>query len=55
MATVQASPENGPGANGATGRFAEEETKMPDGLVKLVLIGSVGFFLGAAFVGWVYG
>lgn len=28
---------------------------MPDGLTKLIIAGSIGFFLGAAFVGWVYG
>jgi len=28
---------------------------MPDGLLKVVFIGSIGFFLGAAFFGWFYG
>jgi len=28
---------------------------MPDGLLKVVIIGSVGFFIGAALVGWIYG
>lgn len=28
---------------------------MPDGLVKLMLFGSVGFFVAAAFLGWAYG
>jgi hypothetical protein len=29
--------------------------KMPDGLMRVAIIGSVGFFLGAAVFGWVYG
>jgi hypothetical protein len=28
---------------------------MPDGLVKLMIFGSIGFFFGAAFLGWAYG
>lgn len=28
---------------------------MPDGMVRLVLLGSIGFFIGAAFFGWAYG
>jgi hypothetical protein len=28
---------------------------MPDGLLKVTIIGALGFFIGAAIVGWVYG
>jgi hypothetical protein len=31
------------------------ERTMPDGLAKVIIIGAIGFFLGAALVGWVYG
>ena len=27
---------------------------MPDGLVKLIIIGAVGFFVGSAIMGWAY-
>lgn len=44
-----------PERDGATGRFDEEQADMPDGLVKVIIIGCVGFFFGAAIIGWVYG
>ncbi|MBU6527660.1 hypothetical protein OGR47_11785 [Methylocystis sp. MJC1] len=47
--------ESGPSADVATGRFGEEQADMPDGLVKVIIIGCVGFFFGAAIVGWIYG
>jgi hypothetical protein len=28
---------------------------MPDGLFRVVLIGFIGFFIGAVLVGWMYG
>jgi hypothetical protein len=28
---------------------------LPDGLLKVMLIGCCGFFIGAVLVGWVYG
>lgn len=28
---------------------------MPEGLLRVIIIGAIGFFLGAAFVGWFYG
>jgi hypothetical protein len=28
---------------------------MPEGLTKVMLMGFVGFFIGAAILGWVYG
>jgi hypothetical protein len=28
---------------------------MPEGLTQLIIFGVVGFFVGAAFVGWAYG
>lgn len=35
--------------------LARERADMPDGLVKVIIIGCVGFFFGAAIIGWVYG
>jgi hypothetical protein len=52
----QEPPEkNGSSADVATGRFADRNTTMPDGLYKIVLIGTIGFFIGAALIGWAYG
>jgi hypothetical protein len=47
--------KNGSSADVATGRFADRDTTMPDGLYKIVLIGTIGFFIGAALIGWAYG
>ncbi len=32
-----------------------EGSDMPEGLVKLIIFGAFGFFICAAFTGWVYG
>jgi hypothetical protein len=32
-----------------------EGSNMPEGLVKLIIFGAFGFFVCAAFTGWVYG
>lgn len=32
-----------------------EVQQMPKGLLNVLIIGAIGFFLGAALVGWVYG
>jgi hypothetical protein len=33
----------------------ESDGKMPDGLVKLMIWGSILFFFGAMLMGWTYG
>lgn len=35
--------------------FEERDGKMPDGLVKIVIWGSILFFFGAMLMGWTYG
>jgi hypothetical protein len=47
--------KNGSSAYVATGRFADRNATMPAGLYRIVLIGTIGFFIGAALFGWAYG
>jgi hypothetical protein len=46
---------SGPRLFAANARRPGEGNDMPEGLWKLIIFGAFGFFVCAAFTGWVYG